>query len=447
MMVSLGTNSQYGYYLNLYTFNLRGHIENDSLNQNVALERRDGYSSPFSQFVFRSNKRYSVQSGWLDIWELDTGNRYYKQLDKFDKESNYAPELVFGSQKNAVFLQHGRLLSYDFETGEEIFLDASEVLSDRIESDFDGAQNKLVFYNHRIQSFGTYDTKLGQFLGYYPRVNDDATGSARKFGDLAVDWGRNIAYKSTVMEWNGALPSLEPIIIAYDLTAKTQRTVLTGEALSNQVGGLGNRLSIRRIAFNAASDELLLQIYSNTNTQYISSLSLNSKIIKTLGVFPISNTFGEVYMSRINSSFDTVAFAHWGNPTDKNGGGIDLFNFKSKVGGELTELFKAETPYYLTNRGVFNAEGAQYFGMGFKRDPLNPTVYQTNGELVAIDTATKVSKVLASEKVGLGLPLGWMEPKYDGNRDVLLDFQDSLLWYVDAFTGDRVVKPIELPAN
>ncbi|HMW73839.1 MAG TPA: hypothetical protein PKD17_18575 [Cellvibrionaceae bacterium] len=147
-------------------------------------------------------------------------------------------------------------------------------------------------------------------------------------------------------------------------------------------------------------------------------------------------------MSRLNPALNGIAFAHWGYLDDK-GGGVEWFNFD----GARTDLLPPQQPYYLTTRGVMSPVGDRYYGIGFKRLAGPSSTNTSNGELFYIDMATKNRTVLASESQGLGLTPPWLEPVYDENRDLLIDFAAPNLWVFDTVTGDRVVKPVELPAS
>ena len=91
--------------------------------------------------------------------------------------------------------------------------------------------------------------------------------------------------------------------------------------------------------------------------------------------------------------------------------------------------------------------GDRYYGAGFKRPPGPIAVNTSKSELFYIDMATKSRTVIASETQGHGLTPMWLEPMYDANHDLLVDFAGRNLWFIDIVTGDRVVKPIELPVS
>jgi hypothetical protein len=108
-----------------------------------------------------------------------------------------------------------------------------------------------------------------------------------------------------------------------------------------------------------------------------------------------------------------------------------------------------QKPYHLTLRGVLNPNASRYYGVGYRRLEGASYADYANGEFFFIELNNKNNErtVFASKTLGNGLTPTWLEPVYDASRDILIDFDNNQLWFVDALTGDRVIKPIALPSN
>lgn len=431
-------------WIQFYSFNLQSHIENEAAVQSVTLKEHPNFSGSYGNFALLNNEMYYPYPGGLNVWNLETGTRYSRAIPEIKQEPMFSLNMIHSDGELVVFEREGAFFSYNLTTGEITDLESERFMLGRLELDF-GANNKLYMFNSNMQTLGDYDIARGAASTFYPALQSYSEDSEKYYGFIAIDKIRNIVYRANIQGWLGVVPSDSPVVVGYDLSSKANFSVLTTRQIAAQISGEITRLSVRGIALNAEENALLIHVvvFNNPNRQLICSLNLSTKQIKTLFTQPVDATFAEIYMSRFTPSVGGLALAHWGYVTDQNGGGIDLLNFD----GQLTQVLKPQEPYYLTNRGVFNSAGTQYFGIGFKRNPQEPDISQTVGELFSIDAITGQGSILASESVGLGLAPGWMEPVYDNNRNLLIDFQFSKLWFVDTVTGDRVLKPIELPVQ
>jgi hypothetical protein len=164
------------------------------------------------------------------------------------------------------------------------------------------------------------------------------------------------------------------------------------------------------------------------NKQLIISLKLNTRKITTIAEFPGTDTCGEISLSRFNPAAKGIGLGHWGY-SGEYGGGFDWLT----LAGVTHELLSAQHPYHITSRGAVNSTGDKIYAAGFTQNPAESFVNLNHSDIFSLDIKTKAYSVIASESVGLGLTPGWLEPVYDGNRDL------------DTVTGDRVLKPINIP--
>jgi hypothetical protein len=346
-----------------------------------------------------------------------------------------------------VFEQDGALFSYDLATNKDKDLEPKKYLAGRYETDFSADFKRLALFESVERKFAFYDLESGAALNF-DAVSQPANENGNAFGSIAVDWQNNLIYRSLTLDFAGVpSSSTTAVIVAYDTVTKAHKTVLTSEQLASHLRRSLHRVSPRRIAYKAATRELLFHAatYSDSGSeQFICTLNVDTGVLKTLGGFPLTSQgnvdFAEIFMSRFNPTLDGIAFAHWGNLDDK-GGGVEWFNFD----GTRTDLLPPQQPYYLTTRGVMSPSGDRYYGTGYKRPPFPAAVNLSRGEVFFIDMKTKSRTVIASDSQGLGLTPPWLEPMYDVNRDILVDFTGRHLFFIDTVTGDRVVKPIELP--
>jgi hypothetical protein len=444
VVISLEKKSENAGYPGFYKFDLQPYIDSDLEIQNITSESLNGLNSRINDFILFNGVVYSIETTGFSGRDIASGSQSYKKVETLKSDTSLQPTLVHASNGIVVFLQDGSMFSYNLGTNETKILEAQKFVAGGVEIDLSPDSKRLALFNSSDRKFAFYDVTSGALSGYetVPRVS---SVSVELFGSTAVDWEKNIIYRSQVVYWGGVEPDFSPIIVSYDANTKTTSTVLTASELAGQIGRTFQRLSARRLVYNVAAKELIFHvvIFPNAGTeQLICSFNLNTRKVKTLGLFPGEGLVGEIFMSRFNPAANGVAFAHWGYDDDK-GGGVEWFNFD----GNLTKLLEPQEPYYLTTRGVLNPAGDRYYGVGFKRLNGSSTINQNRGEVFHIDLTTKNRTVFASETIGLGLAPPWFEPVYDANRDVLIDFTWNHLWFFDTVTGDRVLKPIELPNN
>ncbi|HRH76742.1 MAG TPA: hypothetical protein PK129_05275, partial [Cellvibrionaceae bacterium] len=349
-----------------------------------------------------------------------------------------------------VFEQDGALFSYDITADATKDIESKKYVGYRFETDISPDSKRLAVFESVDRKLSFVDLETGVALNF-DAVDQTANENGNTFGSIAVDWKNNLVYRSLTLDWSGVQSSpATAVIISVDAVTKLHKTILTSAQLANHINRPFERVSPRKIAFNAASRELIFHVVSYNglvSDQFICTLNVDTGAMKTLATFPLTNQTGaidlaEFYMARLNPALNGIAFAHWGSLDDK-GGGLEWYGFD----GSLTQLLQPQQPYYLTTRGVMSPNGDRYYGAGFKRPP-GPTVATTDkSELFYIDMATKNKTVFASQTQGLGIAPSWLEPVYDANRDVLVDLSGRNLWFIDTVTGDRVIKPVELPAS
>lgn len=432
-----------------YTLPLKSLTESAELQQTVnPISMPVGSSFKWGLFSFNGHF-YSPATGGMNVINQADGSVSFLRLDKFPVEQDL-PALLHSANGLLVFEQDGSLITYEIATNLTKILESKKYLVGRFENDLSPDNKRLALFESAERKFSFYDLEAGAALNY-DATNMPANENGNTFGSIAVDWQSKLIYRSLTLDWGGVAPSSSTaVIVAYDTVTKAYKTVLTSYQLANRINRPFDRVSPRRIVYKAATSELLFHAASYNglvSEQFICSLNVKTGNIKILAEFPLTNQsgavdFAEIFMGRLNPALNGIAFAHWGDLDDK-GGGVEWYGFD----GSLTNLLLPQQPYYLTSRGVMSPTGDRYYGAGFIR-PAGPTTVNTSkGELFYIDMATKNRTVIASESQGLGLTPTWLEPAYDTNRDLLVDFSGRYLWFIDTVTGDRVVKPIELPAG
>lgn len=443
----LENNVGYAIY---YSFSLQPYIENAETQQTVILNPIQIAADNSSNFFSFNGAFYSPSLGGLNVKKLADGSRSFLTIDLLRTDTPYSPTLLHAANGILVFEQDGALFSYDIEANKSKNLEPKKYLAGRFETDISPDYKRLALFESIDRKFSIYDLDTGEarnFDAFSQPANENGNG----FGSIAMDWQNNLIYRSLTLDWGGVPSSSSTaVIVAYDTETKAYKTVLTSAQLANHINRPSQRVSPRRITYNAAKQELLFHVVSYNwpgSEQFICTLNVSTGAMKTLRAFPLTNQMGgidlsEFFMSRLNPALNGIAFAHWGDLDDK-GGGVEWYGFD----GSLTSLLLPQQPYYLTTRGVMSPKGDRYYGAGYKRPPGPAVAHNNRGEVFFIDMATKNRTVIASGSQGLGLMPPWLEPMYDANHDILVDFTGRDLWFIDTVTGDRVVKPIELPSK
>ncbi|MFO1367921.1 MAG: cadherin repeat domain-containing protein [Marinagarivorans sp.] len=435
-----------------YLFNLKSFIEAQAETQTLVPTIVPELAYRTFPTAFFADTYYMLENDGFSYLRRDASSAGLEKVSLLTTATNYKPTVVHVANGVVVFLQEGAMFSYNLATHEPKELDAKKRVYDWVETDLSPDSKQFAVYEPLSRRFALYDVNTGA-VSEVAKLPRPPANDYDLFGSIAVDWQNNIMYRTNNAGWGGIEPDFTALFTAYNLKTKAYTTVATASDIASQIGGSFKRLSPRRMVYKADTQDLIfhLNIYievkdpttlqtTTTTRQLICALNVNTRQVRTLRVFEGEGKFAEIFMSRFNPATNGVAFGHWGD--DRNlGGGLEWFDFS----GGFTRLLEPQMPYHLTPRGVLNPSGDHYYGFGFKRVEGESYADYANFEIFNLDLATKERKVFASKALGNGLAVPWLEPVYEANRDVLIDFNSYHLWFVDALTGDRVVKTLSIP--
>lgn len=430
------------------SFDINAYMTNQNSQQAIVDTRSEIVQLPtYDRFAISDGFLFTLATDALYKTNLADGSSIKIEIDGLRSQTKFQPgSIVYAANHTIVIAVGKNLISYDNSTGQVRTIDADSSLLGQLYVDISPDSNTLMLLDRSNNRYAPYDLKADSLgaVSIMSAYNLDKY----PFDILAVDWSTHHIYRGITFDWVGIAPSFEAHILGYDPVKKEEYPVLTGNELTRYLGYSG-QTRVGTITLDPDTHEIWFVVffsnYNNDGTsknfkQFICTINPATKAFKIIKEFNVSSTFDEIYISRFNTQLKGVGTGHWAY-SDQVGGSVETLN----GAGQMQSLLPSRSPYFSTSRGVLNGGATQLYNVGYlvPEGQANPDLRR--GELFSIDLATKTRKVIASESQGLGVSLGWIEPVFDANRDIIIQGSDGHLLLIDTVTGDRVLKPLRLP--